>query len=117
MIRTWALGGWMSGGGARIYEFGSFRLEVAERRLCKDGTAIAIAPKVFDTLAVLVENRGRLIEKSELMEQVWPSVIIEEVGLARNISNLRKILGDCTDGARYIETVPKKGYRWVADVS
>ena len=106
----------MTGISARTYTFGPFRLEVTERRLYKHEAAVSIAPKVFDTLTVLVESRGRLIEKQELLALVWPSVNIQEVGLARNISDLRKILGDGVNGDRFIETVPKKGYRWVAEV-
>jgi DNA-binding winged helix-turn-helix (wHTH) protein len=98
------------------YEFGRFRLEVHERRLLKDGHSVAISPKVFDTLALLVERHGRLVEKSELMALLWPDVVVEEINLARNISDLRKILSDGDGAAGHIETVSKKGYRWIAAV-
>ena len=98
------------------YEFGSFRLEPAERRLLKQGKPVALAPKVFDTLLVLVENRGHLLEKSDLMTRLWPDAVVEEVNLARNVSDLRRILGDGIDGHRYIETVPKRGYRFIGEM-
>jgi DNA-binding winged helix-turn-helix (wHTH) protein/TolB-like protein len=106
----------MNSQAASTFEFGAFRLEIAERRLQRNGDTIAVPPKVFDTLVLLVQNPGRLIGKDELMAKLWPSAIVEEVNLARNISDLRKILGDGTNGTRYIETVPKRGYRFVADV-
>ncbi|HZS55692.1 MAG TPA: winged helix-turn-helix domain-containing protein [Bryobacteraceae bacterium] len=98
------------------YEFGPFRLEVDQRRLWKEREQVALPPKVFDTLTILVENGGRLVAKSELMARLWPGTAVEEVNLARNISDLRKLLGEGLRGAHYIETVPKKGYRWVAEV-
>jgi|SRR5579871_1014937 len=97
------------------YEFGPFRLEARERRLFKTGNLVPIPPKVFDTLVVLVERRGRLVQKDEIMAAVWPSTVVGDISLARCISDLRKILED-GNGTRYIETVAKKGYRWVADV-
>ena len=98
------------------YDFGSFRLDVAERRLLRDGEPIPLAPKVFDTLLVLVENCGHLLEKDDLMTRLWPDTIVEEATLARNISDLRKALGENSQH-KYIETVPKRGYRFVAPVS
>jgi Tol biopolymer transport system component/DNA-binding winged helix-turn-helix (wHTH) protein len=104
----------MSKAANRIYEFGEFRLETAERLLLRRGTPISLTPKVFDTLLVLVRNSGRLIEKDDLIEQIWPDAIVEEANLARNVWTLRKALGhgehDC------IETVPKIGYRFIATV-
>jgi TolB-like protein len=93
------------------YEFGPFVLVAAERRLLRDGEVVAVAPKVFDTLLVLIENSGRLVEKDELMSRLWPDTFVEEATLARNISDLRKALGQS-----YIETVPKHGYRFIAQV-
>jgi DNA-binding winged helix-turn-helix (wHTH) protein len=98
------------------YEFGRFRLEIDQRRLLKDGQPVAIQPKVFDTLAALVERRGRLVEKSELMALLWPDTVVEDINLARNVSDLRRILSDGDQGTGYIETVSKKGYRWTATV-
>src|SRR6266550_4166782 len=99
-----------------IYEFGLFQLDVAERRLLREGEPVPLAPKVFDTLLVLVENCGHLLEKDDLMTRLWPDTIVEEATLARNISDLRKALGEIAD-QKYIETVPKRGYRFVAAVS
>src|SRR5215470_11364855 len=96
-----------------LYEFGPFRLDAAERLLMRDGQAVPLTPKVFDTLLLLIESRGRLIEKSEFMNTLWPDTFVEEVTLAGNISELRRVLGDRTNGTRYIETVPKRGYRFV----
>jgi DNA-binding winged helix-turn-helix (wHTH) protein len=103
-------------GNPGTYEFGRFRLEIHERRLLKDGRSVAIAPKVFETLVVLVERRGRLVEKPELMALLWPDTLVEEINLARNISDLRKILNDGDGASGHIETVSKKGYRWTAAV-
>ncbi len=100
-----------------IYEFGPFRLDVAERMLMRDGEAIPLQPKAFDLLHVLVEHHGHLLEKDELLKVVWPDTIVEEVNLANNISVLRKALGEDGNGQRFIETVPRRGYRFVAGVS
>src|SRR5262245_46238708 len=99
-----------------IYEFGPFRLDEAEHLLLRDGEAVPLTPKAFDLLIALVERHGRLLEKDELLRKVWPSTFVEEANLASNISLLRKALGDGENGQRYIETAPKRGYRFVADV-
>ena len=98
------------------YEFGPFRLDAAERRLLRDGKPISLAPKVFDTLVALLENSGRLLSKDELMNGLWPDTFVEEATLARNISDLRKALGEASAEGKYIETVPKSGYRFVCEV-
>ena len=98
------------------FEFGRFRLLPQECLLMLDGQAIPLEPQVFKTLRVLVENSGHLCEKSWLLEQVWDETFVEEGNLARNISVLRKVLGEGVEGNRYIETVPKRGYRFVANV-
>ena len=100
-----------------IYEFGPFRLDPGERRLCRDGQPISLRAKIFDTLCVLVEARGRLLDKDELIHRVWPDAVVEEGNLAHNISALRKTLGEPATGQKYIETVPGRGYRFVAEVS
>src|SRR5262245_30060297 len=100
----------------QIYEFGPYRLDAAERLLMRDGEVVPLQPKVFDLLLALVERYGRLLEKDELMKVVWPDAIVEEANLANNISILRKTLGDGENGHRYIETAPKRGYRFVANV-
>ena len=99
-----------------IYEFGPFRLDPSERLLSRDGRTVQLAPKVFDTLIALIENSGRLIEKEELMSKLWPDTFVEEATLARNISDLRKALGESTGDPKFIETVPKRGYRFIAPV-
>jgi DNA-binding winged helix-turn-helix (wHTH) protein/TolB-like protein/Tfp pilus assembly protein PilF len=99
-----------------IYCFGSFRLDPDERLLLREGKPISITPKVFDLLLVLVKHQGRLLEKDELMRAVWPDTIVEEANLSANISILRKALGDGINGQSLIETVPKRGYRFVAPV-
>src|SRR5262249_20742679 len=99
-----------------IYEFGPFRLDAAEHLLLRDGEAIPLTPKAFDLLLALVERNGHLVEKDELLKKVWPDTFVEEANLASNISQLRKALGDGENGHRYIETAPKRGYRFVAIV-
>jgi DNA-binding winged helix-turn-helix (wHTH) protein/TolB-like protein len=100
------------------YQFGPFHYDPRQHLLFRDGQLVALMPKVADTLQVLLERSGEVVEKSELMKLVWPDTTVEEIGLARNISLLRKALGDDdgddTKGARYIETIPRRGYRFVA---
>jgi len=98
------------------YEFGPFQLDIGEHSLLRDGQAVPLEPKVFNLLRVLVQNQGRLLEKEELLKEVWPDTFVEEGNLNRNVSILRKVLGDDSSGAHYIETVPKRGYRFVASV-
>src|SRR5262249_49386278 len=100
----------------RLYDFGRFRLDGGERVLSRDGQPVALPPKDLDTLLVLVENRGHIVEKEELLRRVWPDAFVEEGNLARRISNLRSVLGDNGDGQHFIDTVPKRGYRFVATV-
>jgi TolB-like protein/DNA-binding winged helix-turn-helix (wHTH) protein len=98
------------------FEFGSFRLNPSERLLLREQTQIHLPPKAFDALVVLVENRGHLLEKDELLRKVWPDTFVEESNLAQHISVLRKALQGGEDGSRYIETVPTRGYRFIAEV-
>jgi DNA-binding winged helix-turn-helix (wHTH) protein/TolB-like protein/Tfp pilus assembly protein PilF len=98
------------------YEFGPYRIDTGERLLHRSGELIPLPPKLVDTLLVLVSNAGRMVEKSDLMKAVWPDTFVEEGALTRNISLLRKTLGDTGDEAAYIETIPKRGYRFVAPV-
>lgn len=100
----------------RIYEFGVFTLD-GDERLLFDGTAtIPLAPKAFDTLLLLIENGGRVLSKEAIMESVWEDAFVEENNLAQNISILRKALGEGSQGAKFIETVSKRGYRFIAPV-
>src|SRR6266852_9735811 len=98
-----------------LYEFGSFRLDPAERLLLRDNQPVPLAPKAFETLVLLVENSGRLLTKDELMKRLWPATFVEEVNLAQNISAIRRALDDKNGGAHYIETVAKGGYRFTAE--
>ena len=100
----------------RSYEFGSFRLDAAEYTLARDGQVIPLTPKVFQTLLVLVENGGHVVGKEELYKQVWQDAFVEETNLTKNISILRKVLGNGHGATSFIETVPKRGYRFVAPV-
>ncbi|MBZ5621553.1 MAG: winged helix-turn-helix domain-containing protein [Acidobacteriia bacterium] len=99
-----------------VYEFGSYRLDSAERFLYRQEQPIPLPPKVIDTLLVLVENSGRVVEKAVLMETVWPDVVVEENNLTQNVSLLRKTLGDSGDNRQFIETIPRRGYRFIAPV-
>ena len=98
------------------YRFGPFRLDVAERLLLRDGESITLPPKAFETLLVLVQNSGRLVTKKELMNRLWPDAFVEEANLANNVSLIRKALDDDRQESKYIQTVPKSGYRFVAEV-
>lgn len=98
---------------AKAFEFGNFRVDADERTLLDGGHPVALTPKAFDTLLLLVENAGRLMEKEAMMERLWPGTFVEEANLANNISLLRKALGE---QANAIQTVPRRGYRFVADV-
>jgi len=98
------------------YEFGPFRVDARERTLRREGALVPLTPKVFDILLVLVQNGGRVLTKTEMMDLVWPDTAVEESNLGRNVSTLRKALGDGPDGHRYIETIPWRGYRFIAQV-
>lgn len=106
----------MSANSKDLYEFGPFRLDVRERLLTRDGAAVPLTPKAFETLLALIENAGHVLEKDDLLKRVWPDTFVEESTLAKNIFTLRKTLGDDQDGAQFIETVPKVGYRFVSAV-
>src|SRR5205085_450283 len=101
---------------AYFYDFGPFRLDVAERLLMRNTEVVSLTPKVFDTLLVLVEAGGHLVEKGELLSTLWPDSYVEESSLAQNISLLRKALGEGPGEHQFIQTVPKRGYRFIADV-
>jgi TolB-like protein/DNA-binding winged helix-turn-helix (wHTH) protein len=99
-----------------LYEFGPFVLDLGERLVRHGASRMELPPRAFDTLVALVENNGRLLEKDELMRTIWGDTVVEENNLSQVIYLLRKTLRDGEDGARYIETVPKRGYRFVAEV-
>ncbi|MDQ5838618.1 MAG: tetratricopeptide repeat protein [Acidobacteriota bacterium] len=100
-----------------FYEFGPFRLDASRRRLLRGGEVVPLTPKAFDTLLALVEQSGRVVEKDDLMERVWPGVAVEENNLTQNVSALRKALGERREEPQYIATVPGLGYRFIASVS
>jgi len=100
----------------RFYSFGAFRIDVTERVLFGERGAVPLTPKVFDTLLLLVENNNHVLGKQELIERIWPDSFVEDNNLAQNISILRKALGQSPGGQDYIQTVPKRGYRFVAEV-
>ena len=99
-----------------LYEFGKFRCDPREHLLLCDGKPVSLSPKSFDILLALIRSNGQLLMKDELMRQVWPDSFVEEANLTVNISALRKVLGETAEGQQYIETVPKRGYRFVAPV-
>jgi Tol biopolymer transport system component/DNA-binding winged helix-turn-helix (wHTH) protein len=99
-----------------LYEFGAFRVYLAERVLTKGQQVIPLTPKAFDTLAVLVRHRGHIVEKDELLKEVWPDTFVEEGVLAVNVAAIRKALSDGDEARSYIETVPRRGYRFVGEV-
>jgi adenylate cyclase len=103
--------------GSKVYEFSGFRLEVAQRRLLYRGQAIPLKPKILDLLLFLVETRGQLIGKDDLMREIWPDAVVEENNITVSISHLRKILGEDRLNPKFIETVPRRGYRFVAEVT
>src|SRR5262245_31464380 len=106
----------MSAESPHLYEFGNFRLDTKEKTLYREHEPIALRPKVFETLQVFVEHPGRLLEKDELMEKIWKDQFVEETNLTFNIKVLRRILNDDAHNPRFIETVPRRGYRFIAEV-
>jgi DNA-binding winged helix-turn-helix (wHTH) protein/TolB-like protein/Flp pilus assembly protein TadD len=100
-----------------FYEFGPFRVDALKRRLLRGGQIVPLTPKAFDTLLVLIENSGQVVEKDDLMEKVWPGIAVEENNLTQNVSALRKALGERRDEPQYILTVSGLGYRFIASVN
>src|SRR6266545_3362330 len=98
------------------YEFGPFRLDPAEHTLLRGNQLVPLTPKAFETLALLVRSSGHLVRKEELIERVWRDTIVEEGNLNVIIHTLRKALGDDPRESKYIETVAKCGFRFVAEV-
>src|SRR5260370_6332596 len=96
----------------QFFEFGPFRIDPAKRLLLRAGGSVPLPPKAFDTLLVLVQRAGELVNKDELMQQVWPGTFVEENNLNQSISLLRKALGEKRHEHRYIVTVPGRGYRF-----
>jgi DNA-binding winged helix-turn-helix (wHTH) protein/Tol biopolymer transport system component len=106
----------MSSLSGHIHRFSDFTIDIEQKVLLRGGKAIPMAPKVFETLLALVENHGRIVLKEELMKRLWPDTFVEESNLTFNIQQLRKSLGDNAREPRYIETIPRRGYRFIAEV-
>jgi eukaryotic-like serine/threonine-protein kinase len=100
-----------------LYEFGRFRCDPREHLLLCEGKPVSLSPKAFEILVALIQSNGRLLTKDDLMQQVWPDSFVEEANLTVNISALRRVLGESPGGQNFIETVPKRGYRFVAPVT
>jgi Tol biopolymer transport system component/DNA-binding winged helix-turn-helix (wHTH) protein len=98
------------------YEFGPFRIDATRRLLLRDGQPIPLPPKAMEVLLVLVESRGQVLSKDELMQRIWPETFVEEGNLGQNIFLIRKVLGSAEAGQDYIKTLPKRGYCFVAEV-
>src|SRR5260370_6027902 len=99
-----------------LYQFGPFRLDTGQRTLFRGDEPVPLPPKALDTLLALIEEGGQTLDKGELMERVWPGTYVVEASLAVAISTLRKWLGTQPNGGQYIETIPRRGYRFAAAV-
>ncbi|HKR02182.1 MAG TPA: winged helix-turn-helix domain-containing protein [Pyrinomonadaceae bacterium] len=106
----------MSQQARRLYEFGPFRIDTANRLLLRDGEPVQLTPKVVDTLLLLLENSGRVLGKEEILKALWPDSFVEEGNLSQNIYVLRKALNGGAEGESYIETIPRRGYRFAGQV-
>jgi DNA-binding winged helix-turn-helix (wHTH) protein len=98
------------------YEFGSYCLDVPGGTLFREGKRVPLSPKAAELLVALVEAAGSVLTREQLLLQVWPGIVIEEGSLSSHISMLRKSLGTAPNGQDFIETLPKRGYRFAADV-
>ncbi len=104
----------MSAGG--VYEFGEFRIDLGKRLLLRKGEPVSLVPKAFDILALLIQQRERIVAKADILRAVWPDTFVEDGNLTQNISVLRKALGESPSEHKFIVTVPGRGYRFSADV-
>jgi DNA-binding winged helix-turn-helix (wHTH) protein len=100
-----------------FYEFGAYRLDLANRLLLRDDEVVPLPPKSYDNHLALVEERGQVLQKDQLMQRIWPDSFVEEANLSNHVFTLRKVLGEDKDRAKYIETIPRRGYRFVAAVT
>ena len=100
-----------------FYEFGAYRIDARDHLLLREGEVVPLAPKAFDLLLVLAQSSGRVLTKEELMKLVWPDSFVEEANLSRHVFSLRKALGEDGDPNKYIETIPRRGYRFIAGVT
>lgn len=101
---------------ASIYDFQGFRVDTVRRQLSRSGDLIPLTAKAFDTLLILIERKGETVSKSDLMDLVWDDVAVEENNLTQQISTLRKAFGERPDDHRFIVTVPRRGYSFVARI-
>src|SRR5262245_48235644 len=104
----------MSAPDIQLFEFESFVLDVRSGILLKNGATVRLTPRAFQILLLLVRHAAEVVDKDQLMKEVWPDTFVEEGNLSRNIYELRRALGDDPAKPRYIETIPKRGYRFVA---
>jgi len=107
----------MSSNSGNFYDFSIYRVDEAERLLLRGDEVVPLTPKAFEMLLALLESSGHVLTKEELMKRVWPDTIVEEANLSHNIYKLREALGEGRNGEKYIETVPRRGYRFVAKVT
>ena len=99
-----------------VYEFGEFQLDRDERVLRRGPALVPLTPKATDILLALIDHRGHIVEKADLMQQVWPDTAVEEGNLSQNVYTLRRVLSDADGKCPFIETVPRRGYRFVGSV-
>src|SRR5262245_25593201 len=109
--------GMEKGGKSGIYEFDRFRLDADKLMLYCDGEEVSMPPKMVKTLLVLVEDRGTIISKDDLIDRVWSDSIVDESNLSQHLYHLRKTLGNQPNGKPYIETLRRRGYRFNGDVN
>ena len=102
---------------SEVFHFDEFTLDVRERRLRRGAEAVRLSPKAYDVLVALVQQRGRLVTKDDLLKRLWPKSFVEEGGLSVHVSALRKALGEDAHRPIYIETVARSGYRFIAAVT
>ncbi len=101
---------------SKVYEFGEYHLEAASLSLFREKQIVQLPPKTFEVLLALVESGGRVVTRDEITERVWADTFVEEANLTNHVSALRKTLGEDGDGRKFIETIPRRGYRFVAEV-
>ena len=100
-----------------VYEFGDLGVDVGRMAVLRDGSAIPLEPKAFDVLVHLIEHRDRVVTKDELLDAIWAGTFVTPNVLTRAVAQIRKALGDESQDARYIETIAKRGYRFIAPVT
>ena len=107
----------MNSDSARFFEFGDYRLDARKRLLLKNGEQVQISPRIFDLLLVLVQNEGEILTHDDLLDKVWDGMFVEQSNLKKSVSALRHILGEHPDERLYVQTVPRRGYCFVAPVN